>query len=129
MLRRTVIASIVAFALSPIAAAVAIAPVGFDDAAFTAAQTGNKTILVQVHADWCPHCAAQRPILAKALASDKYKDVVTFNIDWDTQKDLVRKFNAQRQSTLIVFKGTRETGRSVGATQEGPILDLLATGL
>ena len=129
MLRRTLIATVLAFLLSPIAAAIAIAPVVFDDAAFTAAQAVNKTILVQVHADWCPQCAAQRPILAKALASDKYKDVVTFNIDWDTQKDLVRKFNAQRQSTLVVFKGTKETGRSAGATQEGPILDLLATGL
>ena len=129
MLRRTLIATVLAFVLSPIAAAIAIAPVVFDDAAFTAAQAANKTILVQVHADWCPQCAAQRPILAKALASDKYKDVVTFNIDWDTQKDLVRKFNAQRQSTLIVFKGAKETGRSAGATQEAPILDLLATGL
>ena len=41
------------------AAAIAIAPVVFDDAAFTAAQAANKTILVQVHADWCPQCAAQ----------------------------------------------------------------------
>jgi len=128
MLRRTILASILAFVLSPLAA-IALAPVLYDDAAFTAAQAAGKTILVQVHADWCPQCAAQRPILAKAVTSDKYKDVVTFNIDWDTQKDLVRKFNAQRQSTLIVFKGNRETGRSAGATQEGPILDLLATGL
>jgi thiol-disulfide isomerase/thioredoxin len=128
MLRRTLIASIFAFVLSPLVA-LAVLPVAYDDAAFTAAQAAGKTILVQVHADWCPQCAAQRPILARALTGDKYKDVVTFNIDWDTQKDLVRKFNAQRQSTLIVFKGNRETGRSAGATQEGPILDLLATGL
>ena len=128
MNRRTLLiaAALVPFASLP---ALAAAPVPFDAAAFTAAQTAGKTILVQVHADWCPQCAAQRPIIANLSKSDKFKDMVIFNIDFDTQKDLVRRFNVMRQSSLIVFKGATETGRSVGATQAGPITELLTTGL
>jgi thioredoxin 1 len=107
----------------------ALAPVPFDDAAFGAAQSAGKTVLVQVHADWCPQCAAQRPIIADLMKSDRFKATVIFNIDFDTQKPLLRRFNVMRQSTLIVYKGAKETGRSVGATQAGPITELLAGGL
>lgn len=128
MNRRTFIAALAATIAAPIAAW-ALAPAPFDNTAFTAAQAAGKTILVQVHADWCPQCAAQRPIIANLSNTDRFKNMVIYNIDFDTQKDLVRRFNAQRQSTLIVYKGDKETGRSVGATQAQPITDLLATGL
>jgi thiol-disulfide isomerase/thioredoxin len=128
MNRRTFFGALFALLAAPIAA-LALAPVPFDASAFTASQAAGKTILVQIHADWCPQCAAQRPIIADLIKTGRFKDMVIYNIDFDTQKDLVRKFNAQRQSTLIVYKGATETGRSVGATQAGPITELLASGL
>ena len=39
------------------------------------------------------------------------------------------EFNVQRQSTLIVFKGKQEAGRSVGDTNAASIEALLAKGL
>lgn len=128
MNRRNFLATLAVALVAPIAA-YALAPVPYSDAAFTAAQASGKSILVQVHADWCPQCAAQRPIIADLIKTEKFRDLVIYNIDWDTQKDLVRKFGAQRQSTLIVYKGAKETGRSVGATQAAPITELLTTGL
>jgi thioredoxin 1 len=128
MLRRMMVLIVGLLMLAPMAA-FAAAPVVFTAEAFSAAQAQGKTILVQVHADWCPQCAAQRPIIANLAKSDRFKDMVIFNIDWDTQKDLVRRFNVMRQSTLVVFKGDKETGRSAGATQAGPITELLAGGL
>jgi thioredoxin 1 len=47
------------------------------------------------------------------------------HVDFDAQKDAVRKFGAQMQSTLIVFKGGKETGRSVGDTNPDSIAALL----
>jgi thioredoxin 1 len=47
------------------------------------------------------------------------------HVDFDAQKDAVRKFGALMQSTLIVFKGGRETGRSVGDTNPDSIAALL----
>ncbi len=128
MLRRLFVAAIAALLMSPLAV-LAGQPQAYDAKAFTDAQAAGKTILVQVHADWCPQCAAQRPIVGSLASTDRFKDMIIFNIDFDTQKPLLRTFNVQRQATMIMYKGAKETGRSVGATQAAPIAELLATGL
>jgi thiol-disulfide isomerase/thioredoxin len=97
----------------------------FNAAAFEAAQAAGKSILVEVTAPWCPTCKAQAPILASLAGKPKFKDVMTFEIDFDTQKDLLRKFNVRTQSTLITFKGQQETGRSTGDTNTASIEALL----
>ena len=40
-----------------------------------------------------------------------------FDVDFDSRKDVLKRFGVTRQSTLITFKGEKETGRSVGDTQ------------
>ena len=62
-------------------------------------------------------------------AEPRFADLAVFHVDFDTQKDALRKFNAQKQSTLIVFKGVNETGRSVGATDPLSIEELLEKSL
>lgn len=101
----------------------------FDQQAFDAAQAAGKPILVDVSAPWCPVCKAQAPILAKLRGEAKYKDLVSFNIDFDSQKELLRKFNVQKQSTLIVFKGKVEMGRSTGDTSPVSIEALVAKSI
>ena len=101
----------------------------FDAAAFAQAQKDGKPILVDVFAAWCPVCRAQNPILTQLTREPKFKDMVVFNVDFDNQKDALRALNAQRQSTLIVYKGEKETGRSVGDTNPGSIEALLDTAL
>jgi thiol-disulfide isomerase/thioredoxin len=101
----------------------------FDAKAFDAAQAAGKSILVEVHAPWCPVCKAQAPILSRLSGEAKYKDVVRFDIDFDSQKDLLRKFNVQRQSTLIAFKGKQEVGRSTGDTNPASLESLLAKAI
>src|SRR3990172_11668611 len=66
VLRRVSVA--VAFILISVSAqAAGLQP--FDAKAFQAAQASGKPVLVEIHADWCPTCKAQVPILDK-LASD-----------------------------------------------------------
>ena len=113
----------VAMAVSAPLAALDKAP--FDAKAFEAAQAAGKPILLEVHASWCPICKAQTPILARLSSTPKFQDMVRFNIDFDTQKDLLRKFNVQKQSTLIAFKGKQEVARSTGDTDAGSIERLL----
>jgi thioredoxin 1 len=97
--------------------------------AFKAAQKAGKPILVDVWASWCPTCKAQGPVLKSLLADPKNKDMVMFRVNFDTQTDVLKAFNVQSQSTLIVFKGTKETGRSVGDTEAGSIGALIATAI
>ncbi len=40
-----------------------------------------------------------------------------FDVDFDSRKDVLKRFGVTTQSTLITFKGEKETGRSVGDTQ------------
>ena len=103
--------------------------VPFSEEAFKAAQASGSPILVEIHADWCPTCKAQNPILDKLTADPKFKDLKVFRVDFDAMKPVVKQFGAQMQSTLIVFKGSAEQGRSVGDTKEASIAALLDKSL
>ena len=92
----------------------------FDGKAFEAAQASGKPVLLEITAPWCPTCRAQKPILEQ-----KFAPIVAFTIDFDSQKDLLRKFNVRAQSTLISFKGKQEVARSTGETTEAAIEDQL----
>ncbi len=101
----------------------------FDTASFKAAQSAGKSILVDVFAPWCPTCRAQQKVLGALQKKPAYEKVVMFKVDYDNQPDVVRSFGAQRQSTLIAFKGATETGRSVGDTKRASIEALLKSTL
>ena len=92
---------------------------------FAAAQKAGKPILVDVHASWCPVCAKQKPILSELTADPKFKNLVFFVVDYDSQKDAVKSFGVRMQSTLIAFRGEHESGRSVGDTDRASIAALL----
>jgi thioredoxin 1 len=101
----------------------------FSDSAFEAAQKSGKPILVEVSAPWCPICKTQKPILAKLSSDARFKDLQIFDIDFDSQKDLLKRLNVRMQSTLIAYKGATEVGRSVGETQPEWIEGLLEKAL
>jgi thiol-disulfide isomerase/thioredoxin len=128
--KRTVIAALALCLTLPLASvAFAEAKKPFTAAAFEAAQASGKPILIDVSASWCPTCKAQAPILSKLMSDPRFKNMVTFNVDYDSQKDVLRKLNVQRQSTLIVFKGKQEAGRSVADTNPASIEAMIAKAL
>ena len=116
-----------AFAFSPLAAA--MSPEAYSQQAFDAAQAAGKPILLHITAPWCPTCKAQKPILSKLEAQPKFKNLVVMNIDFDSCKPLLRKLHVAMQSTLIVYKGTKEMGRSTGDTNPASIEALLAKAI
>ncbi|NMW31937.1 thioredoxin family protein [Altererythrobacter sp. RZ02] len=102
------------FALTPVAAAPAWT--SYSDESFARAQNAGKTIIVDVHADWCPTCRAQQPILNELRADKRLKDVVFIKVDFDSDKGFLRANRIPRQSTIVVFKGKKETARSIAET-------------
>ena len=117
------------FSLSLAAPAVALQGSKFTPVALADAQKSGKAVLVEVAAPWCPTCKAQQPILGKLLSTDKFKSFVKLDIDFDSQKTELRSLKVQQQSKLIVFKGDKEVGRSVGDTNPASIEALLAKAL
>ena len=101
----------------------------YTKADFEAAQKAGKPILVEIAASWCPTCKAQAPILGELRAQPRFKDLAVFTVDFDSQKDVVKAFGATMQSTLIVFKGATEVGRSTGDTKRESIDGLLTKSL
>ena len=126
MQRRILLAALVAGGAVMAGAARAAMEAKFDAAAFAAAQAAGKPILLAVHADWCPVCAKQKPILSKLGADPAMKDLMVFVVDFDAQKEIAQRFGAQKQSTLIVFRGSVERDRSVGVTDEDALKALLS---
>lgn len=122
--RRNVVglAAMAVFAATPVYARESVP---FTRAAFESAQKDGKSILIEISASWCPTCRAQKPIIEGLLDSAKFKGMVAFRIDFDDQADEVRAMGAQRQSTLITFKGMKEAGRSIGDTNPASIEKLL----
>ena len=105
--------------------ALAAETVPYTQAAFEAALKAEKSILVEVHAPWCPTCKAQAPILKSLESQSKFRDLVVFHVDFDSQADALLRFGVQKQSTLITFKSGKETGRTVGDTNPETIGQLL----
>jgi thiol-disulfide isomerase/thioredoxin len=101
----------------------------FSAAAFAQAKKDGKPILVDITAPWCPVCKAQKPILHELTQDSKFKDMLVFEVDFDTQKDAVRALNAQSQSTLIAYRGDKETARSAGDTSLPSIEILMKSAL
>ena len=106
-------------------AAMAGERIDYSPAAFDAAQKAGRSILVEIHAPWCPTCRAQAPILSQLESEAKFRDLLVVHVDFDSQKDAVHRFGARVQSTLITFKGVAETARSVGDTNAASIAALL----
>jgi thioredoxin 1 len=124
--RRSLIALVSAFVAGTYIEAKASPQVPFTAEAFEAAQREGKSVLVDIWASWCPTCKAQAPVIEGLVNSKKFEGLTAFRVDFDAQADVVRSLGAQQQSTLIVFKGGKEVGRSVGETDPAAIEGLLA---
>lgn len=120
------LAGVVSTALPAVAGPAAWNEVAFDQAAFDAAQKDGKPILIHITADWCSTCRAQKPILDALRTQEKFKPLIVYNVDFDTQQDLVRRFRATAQSTMIVFKGRLEEARMSGDTRPKAIALMLS---
>ncbi len=88
----------------------------YDTESFAAAQASGKTLVVDVHAGWCPTCRAQAPILDELRGENKDANVIFVRVDFDKDKAFLRAHRIPRQSTIVVFKGTKEVARSIAET-------------
>lgn len=101
----------------------------FNDAKFDADLKSGKSIVVAVHAPWCSTCRAQAPVLKEELAKKEFQNITALYVDFDSQKEVLKKLGVRRQSTLIVIKDGKEVGRSLGDTTAFGIESLLQKAL
>src|SRR5262245_8981102 len=99
----------------------------YDAAEFKAMQDAGKPAVIHVTAPWCPTCKAQHEVIDELAAKPDFASVTLFEVDFDSQKDVVKGFKATSQSTLIAYSGANETGRLVGQTSLKAIEALVAS--
>lgn len=100
----------------------------YAEQALAAAQKANQPVAVIFHADWCPTCRIQDQVL-QSLRSEKGLDLTVLVANFDTEKELKRRFGVRAQSTLVVLKGDKEAARLIGSTSTDSIRTALKAAL
>jgi thioredoxin 1 len=101
------------------------AEIPFNQAQFDAARAAGEPVAVVFHADWCPTCRAQAPVLKGLAQSPELKSVTLYIANFDTEKSLKKSLGVTQQSTIVVFKSGKESARSTGDTQKDSLAALL----
>ena len=108
-----------------VAAFASAAETPFNQAQFDSMRAAGKPVALVFHADWCPTCRAQAPVLKDLLQTPALKPLTLYIADFDTEKTLKKSFGVTQQSTIVVFKDGKEVARSTGDTQRDSLAALL----
>ncbi len=101
----------------------------YTPAAIKKAEAAGQSYALVFHADWCPTCRAQAKIFQQIKSDPALKKVTIYNVDYDGEFELRKAVKVRGQSTVIVYKGTKETGRSVADTSADGLKQLLVKSL
>ncbi|RWX11889.1 thioredoxin [Rhizobium hidalgonense] len=96
---------------------------------FAKAAEAGVPVLVHATAPWCEVCQAQKPVVARLVGNGDFAKMKKFDVDFDSQKNVLKKLRVQSQSTMVLFKNGKEIGRSVGVSDPAKIEAFLREAL
>lgn len=137
MNRRSLFALPVLLATAPLAAQPApgsriIAATLYDDYTpplFAKLLASGRPFIIHVHADWCSACRMQEARLKSFLVDPAIRALPFVRVDFDADRDFLKRFRVGAQSTLIAFRGGKEVARSVGVVEAGRLRELVGVAL
>lgn len=97
----------------------------YDQDKFDALQKAGTPVLIDIYAPWCPTCERQQWIIQKYFEENPESPLHVMVVDFDNEKNLVSKFKAPRQSTLLLYKNGQQVWFSVAETRKRIIHDIL----
>ncbi len=101
----------------------------YSPAAIKKAETAGQSYALVFHADWCPTCKAQAKVFDRLKADPALKNVTIYNVDYDGEIELKKALKVRGQSTVVVYKGSKETARSAGDTSLDGLKQILSKSL
>jgi len=128
-MRLSKIAIIFIFFLSLVGLAQATEKKTFSQEAFSVSQAANESIIVYIFAPWCTTCKKQEAVIEKIIQDPRFDKVQYFVVDFDNDKESMRKLKANTRSTILVYKGPREITRSANDTDPVSLQSLLEKAL
>tara|TARA_Y100000992_G_scaffold145990_1_gene97122 strand:+ start:246 stop:614 length:369 start_codon:yes stop_codon:yes gene_type:complete len=93
---------------------------------FDKALSEGKVVVVSSWIKYCTSCASQMKVLEKA--KNDFDNIQYFSFDV-TNKEIAEFFNIQYQTTLLIFKDSKEVYRSIGETTKELIYDALKSSI
>lgn len=97
----------------------------FTEETFETLQGQGENILVHISAPWCPNCEEQKSILSDYQEQYPDSELHILRVDFDSQKEWVRYFDAPQQSTLVLFSGNERVWFTVAETDRETIFTRL----
>lgn len=91
-------------------------------------QTAGKPVGVHFHAEWCGTCKTQEKSIQTIQTSGGVPGVTLLVADYDKEKELRKTMKVRAQSTIVVFKGSKEVARLGGDTEVAAIRTALKAG-
>jgi thiol-disulfide isomerase/thioredoxin len=89
-------------------------------------QKAGEAVSLHFHADWCPTCRAQEKVF-NGWKGDAAVPGTLLVVNFDKERELKRQLGVRSQSTVIVYKGGKETGRLAGETDPAPLRAVLGS--
>lgn len=89
-------------------------------------QQAGKPVALHFHADWCPTCRAQEKVF-NGWKGDAAVPGTLLVANYDNERELKKQYGVRSQSTVIVFKGSKETTRLGGETDAAKLRAALQT--
>ena len=98
----------------------------FNKALFDKAQSEGKVVIVSSWIKYCSSCASQIKVLNKA--KDEFDNIQYFTFDV-TNKEIASLLDVQYQTTLLIFKNSKEVYRSIGDTTKDLIYEAIKSSI
>ena len=83
----------------------------------------KEAVLVDFWAAWCMPCKMLSPVIDEV--AEERKDVKICKINIDEEQELAIRFGIMSIPTVMVFKGGKVAGKSIGLVSKEEILSLL----
>ena len=90
---------------------------------FELVRTSEKTVLLDLYADWCGPCRMVSPIVEEIAAENPQYLIGKINVD--KEPELAQRFNVMSIPTLIVIQHGKVIRQSEGARPKAQILAML----
>jgi thiol:disulfide interchange protein len=96
--------------------------------ALAAARKAGGPVALHFHASWCPTCRAQEKVF-NDFKPDASLALPLLVVDYDKERALKQKLGVRTQSTVIVYRGDKETARVAGETDPAKLKAALQSAL